>query len=44
MNNEQESDQVEHTEKENGSEEEEYSDIEEDGSYVISDRETTGDE
>ncbi|XP_027911494.1 uncharacterized protein LOC114170206 [Vigna unguiculata] len=44
VNNEQESDQVEDIEKENESEEEEYSDSEEDGSYVISDRETTGDE
>jgi len=43
VHNEQESDQVEHTEKENESEEEEYSDSEEDGSYQILDRETTGD-
>jgi len=44
VNNQQESNQVEHIEKENESEEEEYSDSEEDGNYVISDRETTGDE
>ena len=44
MHNEQDSDQVEHTEKEKESEEEEYSDNEEDCSFQISDRETTGDE
>jgi len=41
VNNEQESDQVEHIEKKNESDEEEYSDNEENASYVISDRETT---
>ena len=44
VHNEQEFDQVEHTEKENESEEEEYNDSEEDCSYQILDRETIGDE